>query len=90
MSACNKDSPGSGWLLGAGWNLSLFAQANPSKSLLDAISAERPIFLGGADGHSSWVNSTALTMAGIERETPNPHNGIIERDAKGEIGRAHV
>lgn len=84
ISACNKATPGTGWLLGSGWNLSLFPQANPNKSLLDAISTERPIFLGGADGHSSWANSTALAAAGIERETPNPRNGIIERDAKGE------
>lgn len=84
ISACNKATPGTGWLFGSGWNLSLFPQANPNKSLLDAISTERPIFLGGADGHSSWANSTALTAAGIERETPNPKNGIIERDAKGE------
>jgi predicted amidohydrolase YtcJ len=84
VGECNKDSPGSGWLIGAGWNLSLFPQANPDKELLDAISTERPIFLGGADGHSSWANSKALTLAGIERETPNPHNGIIERNAKGE------
>ncbi len=62
----------------------LFPQANPNKTLLDAISTERPIFLGGADGHSSWANSTALAAAGIERETPNPPNGIIERDANGE------
>jgi predicted amidohydrolase YtcJ len=84
VGQCNKDSPGSDWLIGAGWNLSLFPQANPNKELLDAISTERPIFLGGADGHSSWANSKALTLAGIERETPNPHNGIIERNAKGE------
>jgi hypothetical protein len=83
VSTCDKDNPGSGWLLGAGWNLSLFPQANPNKSLLDAISTKRPIFLGGADGHSSWANSTALTLAGIERETANPPNGIIERDPNG-------
>ncbi len=84
IAACDKDAPGSGWLIGAGWDLSLFPQANPSKQLLDAVSLERPILLAGADGHSSWANSKALTLAGIERETPNPPNGIIERDAKGE------
>ncbi len=84
VSACNRSDPGSGWLLGAGWDLSLFPQANPNKSLLDAISTERPILLAGADGHSSWVNSRALTLAGIERETPNPSHGLIERDAEGE------
>jgi len=84
ISACNKASPGPGWLLGSGWNLSLFPQANPHKRLLDAITTERPILVGGADGHSSWANSTALATAGIERETPNPPHGIIERDANGE------
>ena len=81
VRVCNDASPDAGWLVGAGWDLSLFAQANPSKALLDAIATQRPIFLGGADGHSSWVNSKALVLAGIDRNTPNPPNGIIERDA---------
>ena len=84
VAECNKESAGSGWLIGAGWNPGLFEQANPDKSLLDAISTQRPILLQGADGHSSWANSTALTMAGIARDTPNPHNGVIERDATSE------
>jgi predicted amidohydrolase YtcJ len=31
ITACNQSSPGSGWLLGSGWDLSLFPRANPSK-----------------------------------------------------------
>lgn len=72
------------WLVGGGWNLSLFPEANPGKELLDGINPERPMFLRGEDGHSSWANSRALTLAGIESETPNPPLGIIERDAGGE------
>src|SRR5262249_37643062 len=64
--------------------LSLFPQANPHKSLLDGISRDRPIFLAGADGHSAWVNSKALALAGIVRTTANPDKGVIERDATGE------
>jgi predicted amidohydrolase YtcJ len=86
VSECNANRPGSGWLLGRGWNLGLFPRANPNKALLDAITTQRPILLGGADGHSSWANSAALALAGIERETPNPPNGIIERDANGDAG----
>jgi predicted amidohydrolase YtcJ len=84
VKACGIADPGTGWLVGGGWNLALFPQANPNKSLLDGVSVARPILLGGADGHSSWANSRALAMAGIGRDTPNPPNGVIERDAAGE------
>ncbi|HEX2463946.1 MAG TPA: amidohydrolase, partial [Thermoanaerobaculia bacterium] len=74
-----------GWLIGAGWDLSLFPAANPHRSMLDAVVPDRPVFLEGADGHSAWVNSRALAIAGIDRSTPDPGNGVIERDrASGE------
>lgn len=67
---------------GAGWQLSVFPGANPHKSILDAIESERPIILESADGHNSWVNSKALELAGITKDTPDPGNGRIERDAE--------
>ena len=84
VRTCNDEQKDDGWLVGAGWNLALFPQANPSKALLDAISTTRPILLAGADGHSSWANSKALELAGVKRGTPNPEKGVIERDANGE------
>jgi predicted amidohydrolase YtcJ len=42
------------------------------------------VFLDNADGHSAWVNSRALELAGVTRETPDPPDGRIERDADGE------
>ena len=72
------------WLIGGGWNLSLFAEANPGKELLDRINPSRPMFLRGEDGHSSWASSRALTLAGIESEMPDPPHGIIERNEAGE------
>ena len=84
VAECDAALPEGDWLVGGGWELSLFPDANPSKDLLDAVNAERPIFLRGADGHSSWANSKALALAGIGAETPNPPHGIIERDADGE------
>jgi predicted amidohydrolase YtcJ len=81
---CEQELPADAWLLGGGWNLSLFPEANADKTLLDGISTERRIFLQGADGHSAWVNSAALKAAGITKDTPDPHNGVIERDAEGE------
>ena len=84
VRACNDEQKDDGWLVGSGWNLALFPQANPSKALLDAVSTTRPILLAGADGHSSWANSKALELAGVKRGTPNPEKGVIERDANGE------
>ena len=84
VASCDEGLPEGEWLVGGGWNLSLFAEANPGKELLDGINPQRPMFLRGEDGHSSWANSRALTLAGIEAETPDPSHGIIERNEDGE------
>lgn len=67
-------------IVGSGWNLALFPAAGPDKSLLDSVVPNRPVYLAGADGHSAWVNSRALERAGIGAATPDPPNGLIERD----------
>ena len=69
------------WIRGGGWPLTLNG-GNPHKELLDKIVADRPVILDAFDGHSSWVNSRALEIAGITKETPDPVRGRIERDAK--------
>ena len=46
---------------------------------------DRPVFLTSKDGHSGWVNSKALELAGITRDTPDPVRGRIDRDANGEL-----
>ncbi len=83
LSRCDADLEVDEWLLGSGWDLSLFAQANPHRAVLDAINPERAMVLAGADGHSTWASSRALALAGIARETPDPQDGVIERDADG-------
>ncbi len=76
--------PAEPWVRGAGWQLPLFPDANPSRALLDRLVPDRPAMLWAADGHSAWVNSRALEQAGITRRTADPPNGRIERDAHGE------
>jgi predicted amidohydrolase YtcJ len=74
--------PGKDWLLGRGWDYAMFgAAALPDKKYLDELFPERPVFLEGYDGHTYWANSKALTLSGITRDTPDPPNGIIVRDA---------
>jgi predicted amidohydrolase YtcJ len=75
--------PGKGWLLGQSWTYDAFgAEALPDKKYLDELFPDRPVFLEGFDGHTTWANSKALQMAGITRTTPDPPNGKIVRDPK--------
>jgi predicted amidohydrolase YtcJ len=77
----HSDEP---WILGGGWSLDAFPGGTPTKQALDAVVADRPVFLPNRDGHGAWVNSVALAMAGVTRDTPDPDDGRIERDADGE------
>jgi predicted amidohydrolase YtcJ len=70
------------WVRGTGWQLPVFPGGNPSKALLDQAVPDRPAFFYAADGHSAWVNSKALALAKITRDTPDPANGRIERDRR--------
>jgi predicted amidohydrolase YtcJ len=56
----------------------------PHKKYLDEVVPDRPAIMSCADGHTSWVNSKALALAGIDRHTPDPENWTIVRDANGE------
>jgi predicted amidohydrolase YtcJ len=73
--------PDEGWLLGRGWNYAMFApETLPDRKYLDALFPNRPVFLGGYDGHTFWANAKALSLAGIGKDTPDPPNGTIVRD----------
>jgi predicted amidohydrolase YtcJ len=68
-----------------GWTYPTFKPSGlPDKKFLDEVVPDRPVFLSAFDGHSSWANSKALALAGITRDTPDPVNGKIVRDEKGE------
>ena len=72
------------WVVGSGWSIDSFEHGTPSRADLDAILPDRPAFFDNRDGHGAWVNSRALALAGITRDTPDPSGGRIERDAAGE------
>ena len=55
-----------------------------SRDELDGMRAEGPLVLESADGHSVWGNSSALAAAHIDRTTPEPTGGRIDRDVRGE------
>ena len=76
--------PEAEWIDGAGWSMDLFAGGNPGRDILDRVVPDRPVFLWSRDGHSGWVNSKALEIAGVTRDTADPDDGWIVRDAGGE------
>jgi predicted amidohydrolase YtcJ len=68
-------------ILGRGWNYATFAPATlPDRQALDQLFPNRPALLTAYDGHTGWANSTALSLAGISKDTADPPNGAIVRD----------
>jgi predicted amidohydrolase YtcJ len=79
-----SEHPDVEWIRGGGWSMDSFPGGTPTKEILDRIVPDRPVYLPNRDGHGAWVNSRALDLAGITRETPDPLDGRIERDDAGE------
>ena len=78
------EHPDEEWIQGGGWSMDAFPGGTPTRDVLDRLVPDRPAFLPNRDGHGAWVNSKALELAGITGETPDPPDGRIERDERGE------
>jgi predicted amidohydrolase YtcJ len=78
-----EDHPDAPWILGGGWYMGAFERGAPRREMLDRLVPDRPVVLASRDGHSVWVNSRALEVAGITAATSDPDDGRIERDHDG-------
>jgi predicted amidohydrolase YtcJ len=73
------------WIQGSGWNHEIWAEAVfPTKRELDEVAPDNPVVLTRADYHSYWVNSPALRIAGIDKDTKSADGGEIIRFEDGE------
>jgi len=73
------------WLRGTGWDWNVWPEGRPpTRADLDPLTPRNPVFLSSKDGHSAWVNSAALRLANVTRNTPDPPSGRLERDETGE------
>lgn len=73
------------WLIGEGWNENNFPDRKIFHKIeLDEISPDKPMFLSRICRHAALVNSCALQLAGITKQTMDPEGGVIVRDANGE------
>jgi len=78
-----RSHPDEAWIRGGGWSMDDFPGGTPRREDLDRVVPDRPVYLPNRDGHSAWVNTRALELAGVTAETPDPPDGRIERDPDG-------
>lgn len=78
-----KETASGNWILG--YRLDDVKMGRyPSRQELDEVSPSNPLYIQRRDGHNGVANSLALELAGITKDTPDPHHGKIERDEDGE------
>ena len=83
----SEQIPEGGWVMGRGW---IEREWRDEQRFLmrwdvDSFTESKPLYMPRADGVSALVNSKALTLAGINRDTPDPEGGRFDRDADGEL-----
>ncbi|HEV8697326.1 MAG TPA: amidohydrolase [Candidatus Limnocylindrales bacterium] len=76
----NPDLP---WIRGGGWYMAAFPGGAPRRDTLDRLVPDRPAILSSRDGHSVWVNTRAMELAGVTAGTADPADGRIERNEDG-------
>jgi predicted amidohydrolase YtcJ len=85
FEAAQNNPEKDGFVIGFGWyHVFWDVKELPRKESLDRYFPERPVLLMNAEAHGVWVNSKALEIAGVTRDTKDPFGGKIERDENGE------
>lgn len=85
LKGCVEGVPEGEWIRGGQWATELMgSETVPHRSILDAVTKAHPVFLGDSAVHGAWLNSKALELLGIDRDTPAPNGGVILKDADGE------
>ena len=72
------------WVLGGDWDHEAWGGELPSRSWIDSVTGNHPVFVSRYDGHMALANSKALELAGINRNTKVPAGGEMKKDANGE------
>jgi predicted amidohydrolase YtcJ len=86
VSAAAAAAPAGEWLLGGGWDHTLWASKTlPTRQDLDAVSRDHPAIFSRVDGHIAIANSAALALSGVTNQTPSPPGGQLDHDAEGNL-----
>ena len=72
-------------VIGFGFLASTFGPAGPTRQMLDAVVADRPVFMVDEGFHGGWANTAAIEQLGIDQNTPDPQPGFsyYKREADG-------
>ena len=85
VTDCVESNPDAEWITGGQWTSDFFINNDigSPREWLDAVSGDSAIYFEDDATHNAWVNSKALQLAGIGRETPDPPGGTFVRDENG-------
>lgn len=84
IAAAAKSLPKGAWLEGGNWDQDRWGGEMPRRQWIDAVTPDTPVAVIRYDLHMLLLNSLALKLAGIDRNTVSPPGGVIEKDAAGE------
>jgi predicted amidohydrolase YtcJ len=74
-------NPDRRWIIGRGWNQEKWGLGRfPNATDLDAVIADRPVWLQRVDGHADWANSKAMEIAGVTAASKSPPGGRMEME----------
>ena len=80
VAAYLKKNPNASYIVGEKWATRLFPNGRANKEWLDSMVSDRPAVLRDETRHGAVVNTAMLRLAGITKDTPQPRNGLIEKD----------
>ena len=86
LADCVQRQPDALWIRGGQWGSDFFIDHSieSPRAFLDAVSKDKAIVLSDDALHNAWLNSKALELIGIDRNSPNPPGADILKDANGE------
>ncbi len=77
-----NENPNKDFIIGAGWNDVMLENEEPTAAMIDAIT-NKPVVLSAFSHHKDWLNTAAMRLAGIDKNTPDIKGGVITRDKDG-------
>ncbi|MFA6115555.1 MAG: amidohydrolase [Sphingomonas sp.] len=84
IGAAARALPAGRWLEGGNWDADRWGGEMPTRQWIDAVTPDTPVAVIRYDLHMLLLNSLALKLAGIDRNTPDVPGGVIVRDAQGD------